>query len=336
MALITVATLAACSSNAGDASTSGPSASPTSLNFSLAVKSPTSAAVYIAEDNGYFAAHGLKVTLVTSNGGSASLSAISSGNPPVGLEATFPTLQAAQKNYPVQAALLLDKGLTPEFVVTKQAASKNHLVPTKDVKQLLTELHGLTLGNMAPGVTDRLVLDGLMKQNGIPPGWIKYSSIRGATELLAAMQHGQIDGTLTAVPAPEQAVAGGYGVILYSLKNLPEFASVPYGDVVVNKNWLSSHTGEFKKVAAALEDATKFILANPSKAANLLHQKDFPSISVGDLLDTIKDTQYLSNITLTQADWQQTGDFANKYQMLDKPVTAAQLKASLAEGPFTG
>jgi ABC-type nitrate/sulfonate/bicarbonate transport system substrate-binding protein len=80
---VAVLAAAACSSSSGSGSaSSGGSGSGAleSLNLGIAVATPTSATQYVAQDEGFFAKHGLDVHFVTFSGGSASLSALAAGN----------------------------------------------------------------------------------------------------------------------------------------------------------------------------------------------------------------------------------------------------------------
>lgn len=330
--LLGVAVLAAagCSSSSSSSSSGSGSANLESLNFGVAVATPTSATQYVALDEGFFAKHGLNVHIVSFSGGSASLSATAAGNPPVAREDSFATLEAIHKGYPIQVVEENNSALPGDFVISSSVANKRGVVATTDVKKFLQDIKGLTIGNQAPGDTFQLILSGLLKENGLPGNWITRNDLRKAPQVLEALQHGAIAGAFTDAPAPQEAQSSGYGKVIFSTSDISSaFNTVVDGVVVANTSWAKSHQKELSELAAAFTEANKFILANPTAAAQVLHKDQFSSISVPLLVDTLKSQHETTSVAVNKSNWDEVGTLSNQYGLESFHVTPGLLTKAL-------
>lgn len=319
-------TTAAASGSSGSG-TAGKCSSTTSLTFAEPILNLSQAAQEVAQRAGYFTKHCLSVKFIDARGGTNTVAAVVSGSVQLGGTDPLVVFNAVNKNAPVTAVGTTSYGIPFSVVVSKQVAQQRHLKPTTDVKTMLNDIKGLTVGNLAAGDTGQLILGGLLHHAGLPANWITPNSVRGASTQLAALQHNQIQATFTDAPVPQTAAAAGYGMVLFNLTAIPAFAKYPYGNIIANPSWASAHASVVKQFLAALNDAQTLIANNPQKAASLL-QSLVPTTPASVVVSTLKQEGYKPGTAQSVSAWNSSLTTTNAYHMDKFTVTPSMLHSS--------
>lgn len=299
----------------------------TKVTYAEPILNLSQAAVIVAQDAGYFKAHCLDVTLVDARGGTNVTAAVISGSAQFGGTDPLVVLTAVQKGAPLEAVGLSSLGIPFTLVLNKSVAQQRHLTLTKSLSSMVDGIKGMTIGNLAPGDTGTLILDGLIKSKGhTPSSWITANSARGVASQLAALQHGELQGTFTDAPTPQEAVNAGYGTIYWNLESIPQFKQIAYGVTVTNPTWANSHPQAVKQWDLALDQANHLISGNPAKAAQLL--KSFiPSTPVSLIQQTITLEGYKTSLNTTAA-WKLVQTIGNQFNLEPFKITQAMLSKS--------
>lgn len=296
----------------------------TNITYAEPILNLSMAAVVIAQNAGYFKAHCLNVTLVNVNGGTNVTSAVISGSAQLGGTDPLVVLVAVQKGAPLEAVGLSSIGIPFSLVLNKSTAQQRGLTLTTSLSSMVKGIKGMTLGNLAPGDTGTLILEGLINSQGDnATSWITPNSARGVASQLAALQHNELQGTFTDVPTPQEAVNAGYGTIYWNLESIPAFDQIAYGVTVANPNWANSHAKAVEEFNAALDQSNQLISSDPAKSAQLL-ASFIPSTPVSLIRQTIGEEGYKTNLNTTQA-WNLVETVGNQYKLDPFKITPALL-----------
>lgn len=202
--------------------------------------SPVNVVPAYAQARGLFQKHGLEVELLDTGGGSDTITALVAGD--------FDLCQAAG-SAAVNAVvgghdLVLVAGIVNQqlysLVVRPEIAGSQDLV-------------GKAVAVAGPGgASDRVMRTALQALGLQPDKDVAVLSVGGQGERLAAMETGQVVGTVISVPEVSKAIQLGYHVLLD-----PSDLDTPYQHttIVVPREFLDSHRGEVTAFVKALVEA---------------------------------------------------------------------------------
>jgi NitT/TauT family transport system substrate-binding protein len=177
------------------------------------------APAYIAQDQGYFKDAGLDVEIVLSHGSSQAVAAVVGASADLTLATAPDVLNAVAHGRKLRMIL----GITDQpqllLTVSPKFLQKANLTPASPIADRARALKGARIGISTPGSMTDEVLRTILKIGGLDPDRdVSIIAMGGdGAPMLAALQHGNIDGFVFSPPAGNEAQAKQYGTILVNL-----------------------------------------------------------------------------------------------------------------------
>ncbi|MGA7805221.1 ABC transporter substrate-binding protein [Bradyrhizobium sp.] len=267
---------------------------------------------YVAKDRGFFAAHGLDVTLVPINQGNTGIAGIVSKS--VELSTPNPTtfLQA------------VDNGV--DLVIV--AATHTYPTPNK-VGLLVSDASGVTtakdlvgkkVGINGIGGMQYVLLQQWLSKQRVNPKSITFVEI-SFPQMADALQARQIDAATVSEPFYQRIISAGIGRVLIDLQ-----ADIPAGTLgtmyVSTGNWAKKNPGTIAAFRASLEDATRFIKTDPEAAKKSL-------ITYAKMPEQLLQLINVPNVTVaaTPAQMKFWIDLMDEQQLTTGPIDANSILA---------
>ena len=145
----------------------------------------------ITERLGYFKDAGLEVEISDFAGGAKSLQALIGGSADVVTGSFDHTIQMQAKNQSITAVTLL--GRFPGFALALRKEKAGAYTGPKDLK-------GMKIGVTAPGSSTHFMVLYMMAQAGLKPDDAVFIGTGSGATVVAAVQHGEVDGVSNADP----------------------------------------------------------------------------------------------------------------------------------------
>jgi NitT/TauT family transport system substrate-binding protein len=244
---------------------------------------------YVAKDQGYFTAHGLDVTLIPINQGNTGVAGIVSKS--VELSTPTPTtfLQAVDNGVDLVIVAATHTYPTPNKVGLLVSAT-SEVAAAKD-------LVGKKVGVNGIGGMQFVLLQEWLVKHGVNPKSVTFVEI-SFPQMADALQARQIDAVTISEPFYQRVIAAKTGRVFADLQ-----ADIPAGTLgtmyVSTGEWAKKNPGTIAAFRASLEDATRFIKANPEAAKKslityakmseqLLQLVNVPSVTVAALPSQMK------------------------------------------------
>jgi NitT/TauT family transport system substrate-binding protein len=215
---------------------------------------------YVAKDQGYFAAHGLDVTLIPINQGNTGVAGIVSKS--VELSTPTPTtfLQAVDNGVDLVIVAATHTYPTPNKVGLLVSATGD-ITAAKD-------LVGKKVGINGIGGMQFVLLQEWLIKHGVNPKSITFVEI-SFPQMADALQAKQVDAVAISEPFYQRVISSKIGRMLADLQ-----ADIPAGTLgtmyVSTGEWAKKNPGTIAALRASLEDATRFIKTNPETAKKSL------------------------------------------------------------------
>ncbi|WP_434441613.1 ABC transporter substrate-binding protein [Lentzea sp. E54] len=170
--------------------------------------------VYVAMQEGYFAAEGLRVTPVGGTGTASSISQVAAGQGLFGKAASV-----------ITCPLIADNG-TPIITVAQGDHRSQYSVASDPGKPLThpSEWQGKTIGVISKGGTTELLLDAMSVSAGLDPAKVRKVVTGGDVGSLEFLKRGEVDGFITFIGS--EASFKHRKIDLHYL-NTDEFAKLP-------------------------------------------------------------------------------------------------------------
>ncbi len=218
----------------------------------------STALLWIAEDQGYFARNGLNVTLREYDSGSESLNAVVNGDADITVGVTeFPLVAKALQNTSVQVMGIIDRG---SFI---------YLVGRKDRIGTPADLKGKRIGT-TKGTVAEFHLGRYLTLHGMSIDDITLVDVRTPDGWVHDVADGKIDAISTAQPYVNraQALLGSNGFAW------PEQSSQPlYGLVVSTDEWLAAHPDQAKRFLRSFAQAEEYLYAHPAESRAIVEHR---------------------------------------------------------------
>jgi NitT/TauT family transport system substrate-binding protein len=241
---------------AAAASPSPPSPPPaTRLKVGYAAFSGSSWPVWIAQDAGLFAAHGLEVDLEYVPSSTTAMQAMLGGDLPIAHALTAPTVIHAVLSG-ADAVLIAATGNTVLF----------KLMVTPDVRDL-TDLRGRRLGVSRFGSSSDTALRYALGQWGLRPAEdVVILQMGGIPEILAGMQGGSIHGGPLSSPTDLRARQAGY-------RELADLSTIgfeyPQTTTATTRAFLRANEDVVRRYLRAVVEATHFLKTEPARSQQI-------------------------------------------------------------------
>jgi ABC-type nitrate/sulfonate/bicarbonate transport system substrate-binding protein len=335
------AAVAGCSSGSSSGSTGSSSSSGSSSGGSTSSGSTTSvtlgnpaatygeAAYVVADKRGYLAKNGISSKSVLLSSSSTLLAALVSGGVDFGTTNGAAVMAARAKGVPVVAVCGLSQGVPGLAMVVKPSLMKSLGLKSGDVSGDLKKLQGKTIGVNSPTATGGKILSGLIQDAGLPAGAIKETTVASST-MVAALQHGEIDGFFQDIPVPQQATGNGSGAIAFTTAQVPALSNIQYNVIATSESFLQNHADTVKKFLAGIKQGEAALAAKNQAALN-----DIGSIYSGISPSVVQDaatTGLETNCTMPKSAWSALTSVATKWSLVPKSTTAAQVASAYKTG----
>lgn len=231
------------------------------------------APMYAAIEEGYFAAEGIDLTLVTGFGADKTITAVLSGEADIGFmgsESTIYTYLGGADDYVVNFAQLTQRA--GNFLVSREPAEHFtwDMLKGKDV-----------LGGRAGGMPE-MVFEYILKKNGIDPKTdlnIDQSIDFGSTA--AAFSGGQADYTVEFEPHATALEQKGDGYVVASLGE--DSGYVPYTAFSARKSYLESHPEVIQGFTDALQKGMEYVASHTPAEIAAVIQPQFAETDAASL-----------------------------------------------------
>lgn len=257
--LLAMVTLSACgssSSNAASSSTPASSASSSTsaatTTISLGLTDPTAeyAPVYIAQKEGFFSQHHLKVNFDSFTGGGS-------------------TVAAALASNSVQIVLggidLLEPDAKGDIHVKfflQLSASKYGIYASKGITSA-SQLVGKKVGTSSLSSLEYIYWHIALKSLGINPSSVNYVIVSGGSPKFAALETGAVNAVID-VPASAPP-----GVSQYLLVHPSKLPQVPLAMFAANDSFISSHSQAMQDFTDAINEAVAWLKVHPNSASKI-------------------------------------------------------------------
>jgi NitT/TauT family transport system substrate-binding protein len=273
--------ISACSSGASPAAAPGTAASATSsplavikLKVSQPVAALTFASVYVARFKGFFAEESLDVEQISSGGGGPDTQALITGDVQFNITPGTNHLDAFTQGKKLVAVYNAVNKNMINVVMRADVAKRLGITAQTPLADKLRALKGLTIAATRPGALTFQQAEAMVRRAGYEPQ--KDVKIVGAGEgmaLIAALESGQADLFLTAVPVPETAVARGSAVMFINNAAGEDPSIIPFDmeTVLVTQEYAQKNPDIVRRFVRAIRKASEWIAqASPEQFADAL------------------------------------------------------------------
>jgi NitT/TauT family transport system substrate-binding protein len=303
--------LAACGgggSSGGGSSTGG---GPTTLHVQETAGVP-SAFVAFGISKGFFARHGLKVKLQSSQGGAATVPALVSGKIQVAGSNVVSLLIAASKGLPVEA---IAPGTSAHGAGQKDfgALMVAKGSPIRDVRQLAGKTVAVnTLNNIA-----EVVVKASLQKAGVDPAKVKLREI-DFPEMAPALGRHDVDAAFLIEPFVTIAKKNGDRVIDYSYVTTEPNLQV--GAYAVSRQFAKDKPDAVKRYRAAVGDTARYLMAHQSEFRTFLAERAKTPAKLAKAMELPTFTT-----TLNTASLQRTAGLVQRFGLVKGKVQVDEL-----------
>jgi NitT/TauT family transport system substrate-binding protein len=207
----------------------------------------------VADSQGFFKAHGLKVSFINTSNGPTTAQAVLGNAIDVGIGATDSFTAAVQHSAPLR-------------VVSFNTLSPEALVVTKDIKTY-KDLVGKKIAVTSLGAGSSLILFKMLQANGVDPKSVNFVLSGATPQRFAAMVAGAVQATLVAPPDDQTALQQGFNVLQYS----QQVFNYMFISSWVSRSWASKNPETLASFLAALQQAHTWMV-RPGKKYVPLHE----------------------------------------------------------------
>ena len=274
--------LAGCggSSASGGGSSGSPGAGTTSVTLGY-VPYADDAALFLAVDNGIFAKHGLKVSLVPAANPTAVVASMVSGQEQFGFVTTPVLVNVNVKGTPLKCVSTVD-GQQPANTAqdgTMLVAAKGSGITT------VSGLAGKKVATVQLASLNSLALQVLAKRSGINPASIQLIQMP-FPQMPAALSQGRVQAAVIVSPFVNTAVAEGATVLNHP--NAVLFGGATITCLSALGSYVSQHPGTVSAFHAAMTEAIAYAQAHQSAAKATLakYMSLTPEVAQKQILST--------------------------------------------------
>lgn len=210
--------------------------------------------LWVAEQKGFFAKHGVEVQLTTFNWDQDMTAALASGNLHVIAAATNGLISNFNQGVDQKGFLVMDLSFEADAVVAGSAIGS------------IAELKGKKVA-FESGTTSDLLINYALKENGLTIADIEHVPM-GASEAGLALISGRVDAAVTYEPYVSTALAQdkSYKVIFTSATKPGLISDM----LTANSTWVKEHSKDVQGLIRAWDEAINFIRANPKEGGEII------------------------------------------------------------------
>ena len=212
------------------------------------------AALFVAQAQGEYAAHGIETELVQFNNGGDLMTGMASGEVDIGYGGITPVLSAVEKGVPIKV------------VAGAQIEGSGIAVSPESDIDSPEDLAGKSIATPGEASIQYMLLQYYLEDNNMSTNDMNTSAMKVAP-MNDALNANKIDGMLTYEPYVTMAVENGNVMFINSSEILPDH---PCCVVAASEKFIDENPDKLDTIISIHENATEFILENPDEAAELL------------------------------------------------------------------
>ncbi|HEY1704542.1 MAG TPA: ABC transporter substrate-binding protein [Trebonia sp.] len=267
-ALALLGTATACSASGSSSSGGDPSSSVT---LALTIAAPTSAPVYVAQSQGFFKQQGLNVTVRIIPDAYESLA---TGQIQFGLIGVSQAVQTVDKGVGLQQICVTQTDPSYLLAVSQKTMTAKGITSSMSLKETLTKLQGEVVTEVGGAVNPgSILLESLLKKNGLPSDWIKIVSETSNASATASFIEGQVGVVFQPQPQPDELLAKVPGKIIFNTAGsslFPGLSGAPWSAITASTSYLAAHPDTAKEICGAIAKADNYINSDPAGAAKAI------------------------------------------------------------------
>ena len=236
-------------------------ASAQSVKIALPVLSLESMPIFIAQDKGFFANHGVEVEVIASRGGGEAMKAFISGD-----------VQFVGTGFP-EVGLMRERGVDVELYFAQTSGVPFALLTRKDLSiKSVADLKGKNIAVTSPGSLTTNMTRYLLKQAGLDPDRdVGLISVGGGGEILGALEGKKVEAAMLFEPFVTVGLQQGFAQMLVDVpERLDAFSSSP---LATSKAFIDKSPKEARAVFDALTEALTFIHADQAGTLEIAKKK---------------------------------------------------------------
>ncbi len=268
---------------------------------------------YYGTDSGIFAANGITPQVTTLTSGSAIVAGVLSGDLDVGFSNPLQVAAAIARGVPLQM-------LAPAALYSKSDASANIFVAKDSPLKSPKDLAGATFGVGALGDFNQLSLLAWLDANGVPRDGVRFVELTFG-QLGAALQRGTVQAASIPEPFKSDAIRAGqvraFGDTYLAIQ--PEITPIVW---FTTKAWLQKNPDTAKKLVNGIYATARWANAHVQESGDMLAKaaKMDPAVVAG-----MKRMYFATSNSKKYVE--RTLDLANRYGMVQRPVTFEEFSA---------
>jgi NitT/TauT family transport system substrate-binding protein len=241
--------------------TAAPAPSATAVKVSYNTAAATDLPFYVAEEEGYFTAEKLNVTMVSMTP-QVAIAALSKG------EIDF-------MNSPSNSIEGTTNGLPFKVVWDSWDGAAWTLVGKSDIRSV-QELKGRIVGTNNPGTAPYAYLRSGLRKNGLNVTDVQYVPLSGTSTVFASLTAGKIDAGVISPPFDGQALEQGFREVLF----LGDLLELPSNGLSTTASYIAQHRPVVQGMIRALLKSERWIREHPDETTALVGKRLNASPSV--------------------------------------------------------
>ena len=227
---------------------------------------------FLAKSLGYYEDEGLDVTIVATDSGDASVSAMLGGSV-VAVTTGFDTpIELATKGQAIQSLAGLEMATIYAFVGGNTFPD----IPADDPQAFVNAMRGKKFGVAAAGSTGDTIARGVFSEYGLTPDQdVTIIAVGTGAEASAALRTGAVDALVTYEPDLTQITQAGVGRVVFDLRNTSRettYSKLPTSTLQATKAWIDANPEVAKKLVRAVTRANNTLRDDPQTALPALTQ----------------------------------------------------------------
>lgn len=269
--------------------------------------------LYVAEEEGFFAAEGLVVTGLAMKGGAVIAPAVEGGELAIGWSNTVSIILAHARGF--------DFAFLAPGAEGKKGANDVHalIVPAGSAVASVKDLAGKTVAINTLGNINEAAMRALAQQAGLAPESIRLVEVP-FPDMAAALAKGSADAALTLEPFVTDAVSRGAARVLEPSPHAGFGDPYLIGAWFAKKSWIAAHPKKAAAFARAVTKASAFIAAQPQKARDILAGRTRLSPELAAKIALPRFPETLDPVAL-----QGVIDVCARFGLLAKPFAAPEI-----------
>jgi NitT/TauT family transport system substrate-binding protein len=262
--------------------------------------------MYIAQVEGLFEKHGVKVELIPVRSAPERDQLISAGQADGMINEVVLTLFFNREETQVQIVRFA-RSATPESALFRILASANSGITS------IEGLKGVEIG-VSKGTVIEYLTERMLQSEGFAQEEIKTVAIPSIVDRTTLLINGELKAAMLPDPFASQAIQAGAVVVLEDSR-YPQYS---HSTLSFRKVIIDQHPEAIRGFLAAIEEAVGLINTNPSEWENLLvEQKLIPS----DLLGKFSVPHFVTAGVPSQEQWENAMQWAQEKDLLDQEVS---------------